>query len=58
MNWVIERLKEPSTWAGGGIVALILSQFHVDNETAKQVLQIGAALGGLLSIYMKEKPKA
>jgi len=50
MKWVLERLKEPSTWAAiaGGLVALGVT---VDQAT------IGAIAGGLaavLGIIFKE----
>ena len=56
MNWIITRLKEPSTYAG--IAALIggAGAAFIPNATAwaHEVVLIGAAIAGALAILLPE----
>lgn len=55
--WLLARAEEPSTWAGTGILAVLLkSSGIIDADLADHILAIGAAIGGLLAIIMPEKP--
>ena len=54
--WIVARAEEPSTWAGTGILAVLLkSSGLIDADLADHILAVGAALGGLLAIIMPEK---
>ena len=54
--WLLARAEEPSTWAGTGILAVILkSSGIIDADLADHILAIGAAIGGLLAIVLPEK---
>lgn len=55
VNWLIARLKEPSTWSGTGILAIGLSLAGVDSEIVQKALTVGIAVSGLLSVMLKEK---
>ena len=59
IKWFLARIEEPSTWAGTGILAIVLKQSgFIDPAIADHVLAIGAAVGGLLAIVMPEKDSA
>lgn len=49
---IANRLKEPSTWAGLGILAAL---FGIPAEHINAVTQAGAALAGAVAIFMPEK---
>jgi len=54
--WIIARLEEPSTWAGGGLIAMGLKASGlVSDELVVHILAAGAAIGGLLAIILPEK---
>lgn len=55
MQKILERLREPSSWAG---VAVLLGLFGVPVGAPELVAQVGAGLAGLLAIALKEKGKA
>ena len=56
-TWLIARVEEPSTWAGTGILAVLLkSSGIIDADLADHILAVGAAIGGLLAIILPEKP--
>lgn len=50
----LNRLREPSTWAG---VAVLLSIFGVNMAPAdtQAVVNGGVGLAGLLAVFMREK---
>lgn len=50
MNWLIKRFTEPSTWAGLAIIA-----GAVGDHLAAGAGPLGATLGGLLAILLREK---
>lgn len=50
MDKTIKRLKEPSTWAGLGILAAMFGA----NVAPEQVNQIGGGVMALLAIFLPE----
>lgn len=52
MNKLIERLREPSTWAGFGVIAAIIG---VPTTTYQLLQQAGMAVAGLAAIFLAEK---
>lgn len=54
MNGLIDRLREPSSWAGVGIL-LALFGVKVAPETMDTVIQAGAGLAALAAVALKEK---
>lgn len=53
-KWLLARAKEPSSWAGTGVVAVILTQF-LPPDLANAVLNVGATFGAVLAIVLPEK---
>lgn len=49
---ILERMREPSSWAG---VSVLLVLFGVPPGVPELVGQVGAGLAALVSIAMKEK---
>lgn len=55
MNWIVERLKEPSTWAGfAGLAASI----GIAEPLYAAVSAVGVAVAGLLAVLISEKTDA
>ena len=54
MNYILARMKEPSTYAGLSTLLLIGGIFS--QETINQLLLILAAISSGLSITLKESP--
>lgn len=53
MNWIIARLKEPSTYAGlAAITAAVMPQAGIDAGTLQA---IGAGVLALVAIIVREK---
>ena len=52
-NWLLARLKEPSTWSGAGVVAIVAHQF-LPGAIADATLTVGAAIGGLVAVLVPE----
>lgn len=54
MDWIVERLREPSTW--GGIASLLtLVGVTVSPEFQDAIIAAGVAIGGALMVFMREK---
>ncbi len=53
MNWIINRLREPSTWAGVGLVITQAAQAWATRDPSA----IMAVLGGLLAMATSEAKK-
>ena len=54
MNPVKERSKEPSTYAGlGMMIAALVAPFFPEHQD--RIMQAGLALGGLLSVILGER---
>lgn len=54
MHFIINRLKEPSTWSGIGMVAVSLG-LGLPPGTIEAVAQVGVGLAGLAAIFLREK---
>jgi len=56
MNWLIARLKEPSTMRG---VVWLLTVFGLSlrPDQAEAVVMAGMALAGLLGVFLSDEPK-
>ena len=54
MEWIIARLREPTTW--GGIASLLtLVGVTVSPEFQDAIIAAGVAIGGVLMVFMREK---
>jgi len=53
LQWVVARIKEPSTWAGASIVAVVVHQTF-PGPMGDSILALGAAVGGILAVVMPE----
>ena len=53
MQYLIDRLKEPSTWAGLSVVLAMLG-IGVEQE---ELAIIGSGIGALLAIVLRERAK-
>jgi len=53
--WIADRVKEPSTWAGGGLVAVSIHTLF-PGVLGDSIIAVGVAVGGLLAIVMPETP--
>ena len=53
---IIERFKEPSSWAGIGVLlSLLAPHIGLASDAVTAIIQAGAVLCGAASIVMKEK---
>jgi hypothetical protein len=50
----LRRMKEPSTWAGSGVLALVANHY-LGPELGGHVIALGASIGAILSIVVSEK---
>ena len=56
IKWMLARIEEPSTWAGTGVVAIVLKNSGlIDSDLADHLLAAGAAIGAILAIVLPEK---
>ena len=54
MNWLLRRLREPSTWRGLVWLATVAGlSLHPDQ--AEAIVSAGMALAGLLGVFLVEK---
>jgi hypothetical protein len=55
VQWMIDRLKEASTWRG--IIMLItgITGFTVDEQHTQAIIAAGIALVGMIGIFAKDK---
>lgn len=56
LDWLLDRLQEPSTWRGI-IQALTAAGIVIDPSIAIQIIAIGTALVGLINILRREPPR-
>jgi hypothetical protein len=49
-QWVLDRLREPSTWRGMVWLAAGVAGMQVDDAQVEQVIAAGAVLAGLIGI--------
>jgi ATP-dependent Zn protease len=54
MKYIVDRLKEPSSYAGLGAL-LMLVGINLDGQLLQAIAGVAAALAGLASIFIKEK---
>ena len=54
-KWLLNRLKEPSTYAGFSVIAMSLG---LSGDEWAAVSTAIAALAGLAAVFMSEAPKA
>ena len=54
LSWLLERLKESSTWYGI-ITMLTAAGINIDPELQVQIISTGAGLAGLVAFATKEK---
>jgi hypothetical protein len=52
MQNILNRFREPSTWAGLSALALI---FGVPNEAVEQLAQVVAGVSGLAAVLLPEQ---
>jgi len=55
MNWILNRLKEKSTYAGVFVLISIFAGYSVPEEWQPMIMQIGTGIGALAAIILKEK---
>lgn len=56
MRNMIERFKEPSSWAGIGVIlSMFFPLLGLSNSAAVAVVNAGAALAGAAAVILKEK---
>ncbi len=54
MNYILDRLKEPSSYAGlGALLALV--GVNLDGQLLQAIAGVAAALAGLAAFFVKEK---
>ena len=54
MRYIVDRLKEPSSYAGlGALLALV--GVNLDGQLLQAIAGVAAALAGLASIFIKEQ---
>lgn len=54
MDWVVDRLKEKSTWVGVTMLLSLLG-IHLGDETIMAISQVVTAGAGLAAVIFKEK---
>ena len=53
LDWVLARLEEPSTWAGGGVLSLVI--LHVfPGALGAAIITLGASIGGFLAVVIPQ----
>ncbi len=52
----IKRLKEPSTWAGIGVL-LTLTGLNITPDQWSALVNVGIAVAGALAVFLPEKLK-
>lgn len=57
MNWLLRRLREPSTWRGLVWLATVAG-LSLRPDQAEAIVTVGMALAGLLGVFLSEEPKA
>lgn len=56
MNWLLRRLREPSTWRGLVWLATVAG-LSLRPEQAEAIVVAGMALAGLLGVFLTDEPK-
>lgn len=55
MDFIISRIKEPSTWAGVSAFVVGVHLLPADSPIVAQLPAIGIAIGGILAAFLPEK---
>lgn len=55
-EWIFQRIREPSTWAGFGVLAASVG-FAVGPGVIAILTTVGATVGALGAIVLEEKPR-
>lgn len=61
MKYLLNRLKEPSSWAGLSSTAIALALMfgiQLDSEMIQAIVGAGAGLSGLIAFFLVEKGEA
>lgn len=53
-NWLVARLKEPSTYAGIAAIGALVAGHALDPGTMKVITTAGSGLAGLLAVIVSE----
>lgn len=56
MNWILDRLKEQSTWRGLVLIATGLG-VKLEPDMAEAIIATGLAIVGLINVLRKQPPK-
>lgn len=56
LNWLLRRLREPSTWRGLVWLATV-SGLSLRPDQAEAIVTVGMALAGLLGVFLRDEPK-
>lgn len=56
MNWMLRRLREPSTWRGLIWLATVAG-LSLRPDQAEAIVTAGMALAGLLGVFLADDPK-
>lgn len=56
MNWLVRRLREPSTWRGLVWLATVAG-LSLRPDQAEAIVAAGMALAGLLGVFLSDEPK-
>ena len=54
ITFVVDRLREPSSYAGFGAV-LATAGIHVDDSIVQAVIQVLVSVAGLIAVLMPER---
>ena len=57
MNWLLRRLREPSTWRGIVWLATVAG-LSLRPDQADAIVTVGMALAGLLGVFLRDEPKS
>lgn len=56
LNWLLRRLREPSTWRGIIWLATVAG-LSLRPDQAEAIVAAGMALAGLLGVFLSDEPK-
>lgn len=56
MHWLLNRLREPSTWRGLVWLATVAG-LSLRPDQAEAIITAGMALAGLLGVFLADEPK-
>jgi hypothetical protein len=57
MGYIINRLKEPSTWSGLGMLAVSLG-LGIPPGVMEAITQVGVGVAGLAAVFLRERASA